>query len=153
MKVEGDKEFARTGRALHGLSERELRLATYRGFRRAGKPLGEQMVQGGADSMPHHGGLAAIVARTQVSIGGESAGKNPQLEIRLQSSAGYDLAGLDDGEVHHPVFANPDRPRVFVTQRVTAGAFRRPFEDGKDNVERAVATEIRKAVHHAAGKA
>lgn len=146
MRLTGADDFRRASRALDDLGARQVQLATYRGLRRGGEPLGPEMVQAGAAAMPHHGGLAAAVARTQVS----TTGGPGELEIRLQSPDGYALAAFDAGDIRHPVFARAGRPRVWADQRVTAGAFSKPLQAGARRVQAALRSSLQQAVDDAA---
>ena len=106
----------------------------YRAFREAAKPLGQKIVERGAATLPHRGGLSARVAQSKVTQSNATTGKNPKVMLRVKTREGYDLKAMDRGQLRHPVYGRP----VWVRQNVPAGEFTKPFEQGSEDVRRQV---------------
>ncbi|MGZ4559482.1 MAG: hypothetical protein ACXVGQ_00365 [Mycobacteriaceae bacterium] len=155
MKVEGTEKFLQAAHALNEAGDKELRKAVYRGFRDAAKPLGERMVRAGAAAMPKRGGLSARVAGSKIGIRNATTGRNPKVEIQLKTAQGYDLKGMDRGEVRHPVFARAGRKRVWARapQRVPVGSFTAAFEEGAPGVRERIVRELQSVFDETARRA
>lgn len=131
LSVTGADDLARVAKALRELGDKGLQRELYSGLNRATKPLKESARRSAENILPKRGGLGERVAKTRMSTrrrtGPNTAG------VRIQSKVD---ARIDRGEVRHPVFAQPGRPRVWVSQKVTAGWFTKPMEAGADDVRR-----------------
>lgn len=150
MRVEGTDDFKRAAQALTGLGDRGVRLATQKGLRASAKPLGEDMVRGGAADMPHRGGLSARVAASQVRVLASLTGGNPRVVISLRTREGYRLKAMDQGNLRHPVFAREGRKTTWVRQTVPAGGFSDAFAAGAPMVRRDLTRQVQQALDAAA---
>ena len=162
-------EFRRAAVAFRILADKGLTNALRRGLRDVAKPLGEDMIRGGAAAMPHRGGLSARVAASTVGQRNVLAGGNVGVELLLRQRQGYRLDQMDAGKLRHPVFERghmaqtvmhrgkkrrmqgPRLQRRWVQQAVPAKSFTTPFEQGAPKVRAALVREISKAVDEAMG--
>lgn len=148
FSVVGGDEIHAFATRLKG-AEKPLRLAVNKSLREIAKPLGEDMLRGGADAMPRSGGLSARVRNSGVTMGTlrGGSGASARIEIRLKSREGYDLTALDRGQLRHPVFGRGP----WVSQSVPSGKFMEPFNEAAPKVRDELATEIAKALDQIAG--
>jgi hypothetical protein len=120
---DGDKVLRRhVGAALRGIA----------------KPLGKRVLSRGAAKLPRRGGLADRVADGgKVGVSANLTGRTPQVLLRLQDKAGYQLAAMNRGQLRHPVFARGakfgDGARgrkawTWVSQTIPPNAFTEEFE-------------------------
>ena len=82
-------------------AEREVKNSLRSRIWNAGKPLADQVIKDGAESMPSRGGLRDWL---RDSKGGLSM-TSTRLAISLTKGAGHDLASINRGKLRHPVFA------------------------------------------------
>jgi hypothetical protein len=154
---------------LRALADKGVTNAVRRGLRSVAKPLGQDMIAGGAAQMPHRGGLSDRVAQSKVSLRIGMTGGNPSVEIQLAQRQGYQLGDMDKGKLRHPVFERHHSPRSvmhkgrrrrvmgprmpvrWVGQTVPAKAFTTPFEQGAPKVRAALVREVQSAVNKAMG--
>lgn len=164
-------DYRRAAAGLRVLADRGLNNAVRRGLREVAKPLGQDMVAGGAAKMPHRGGLSARVAGSSVGLRAGIAGSSPSVEILLRQPSGYRLDQMDAGRLRHPVFERghlakrktykgrrylnqgPRLERRWVQQAVPAKAFTTPFLEGAPKVRAALVRQVQKAVDEAMGGA
>jgi hypothetical protein len=150
MPIEGTEQFKAAAQALNEAADKLLRKEVYAAFRTAARPLGETIVKQGAAALPKKGGLSARVAAAKVGQSNATTGKNPKVAISIRTREGYALAAMDRGILRHKVF-NTGR---WVTQKITPGAFTKPFEAGADDVRKEVlAALVRVAEQIKAGTA
>jgi len=105
-------------------------------MRRSAKPLKAAARYGARRRLPTRGGLAERVAESKFGVRVTSSGK--RTGVRVVGRSGYDLQGLDEGLVRHPVFGNRKR---WVSETVRPGWFS-DAEEGK-------APEVRDNIDHA----
>ena len=82
-------------------AEREVKNSLRSRIWNAGKPLADQVIRDGPESMPSRGGLRDWL---RDSKGGLSM-TSTRLAISLTKGAGHDLASINRGKLRHPVFA------------------------------------------------
>lgn len=82
-------------------AEREVKNSLRLRIWNAGKPLADQVIKDGPESMPSRGGLRDWL---RDSKGGLSM-TSTRLAISLTKGAGHDLASINRGKLRHPVFA------------------------------------------------
>lgn len=154
---------------LRVLADKGLTNAVRRGLRDVAKPLGDDMIAGGARAMPHRGGLSARVASSRVGLRTGMTGGNPSVEIQLRQPQGYRLDAMDKGRIRHPVFEGHHLARTathkgrkyrvqgprlrsrWVGQNVPAKSLTTPFLEGAPKVRQSLVREVQKAVDEAVG--
>lgn len=82
-------------------AEREVKNSLRSRIWNAGKPMADQVIRDGPESMPSRGGLRDWL---RDSKGGLSM-TSTRLAISLTKGAGHDLASINRGKLRHPVFA------------------------------------------------
>jgi len=131
---EGAAAFRAAAQALREAGDKDLRREVSASLREVTKPFGARIIRHGAVEMPHRGGLSARLAKARMTQTNAMNGRSPGIGMRFKVREGYDLAALDKGNLKHPVFARPGRPRVWATQRVPRDAYTREFLAGRDQV-------------------
>lgn len=174
IELKGAEDFTRFAAALKEAGDKELSKAVGKALRTEAKPLGEKVVQAGAERMPHRGGLSALIAQSRVSVR-FSQSRNPSVTLALTDKSGHDLRSLDRGVLRHPVFlrkrtglfrrktgrgktghvlGGTDRKGwTWTAQRVPAGAFTEAFDRNSPPVVTAVTTAVQAVLDDAARKA
>jgi hypothetical protein len=130
---------------------RRFREAAASGLRRElGQAVGQAMgslardVRASAISrLPHRGGLGALVARSTITQSSFSTAGS--VGVRLTASSRHDIAAMDRGSVHHPLFG--DR-RHWYQQTVPPGWFSEPAR----NTEPRARVAIENAMDTVAGE-
>ncbi|HJR90329.1 MAG TPA: hypothetical protein VJ782_09260 [Aeromicrobium sp.] len=119
-------DLQRISRALKEAGDKGLQKRVSAAMRQEAKPLGERVLRAGAGKMPRRGGLSSrISSRGKVLISNSLGGKSASVTLRLKTSDGYDLRGLDRGQLRHPVYGHR---KTWVRQSVPANAFTEAFE-------------------------
>ncbi len=136
VRTSGELKLARVGAAIKASGDKDLERALDRGMRRSAKPLKAAARYGARRRLPTRGGLAERVAESKFGVRVTSSGK--RTGVRVVGRSGYDLQGLDEGLVRHPVFGNRKR---WVSETVRPGWFS-DAEEGK-------APEVRDNIDHA----
>lgn len=131
ITVQGAEDLARVAKALRQVGDKELKRELSAGLSRATGPLIGGARRSAEAVLPRRGGLGKRVARGRVTTRRRTVGGDP--DVRIEAFTGR---GADAGVVRHPVFQQPGRPVVQVSQRVTPGWFTRPMEAGADEVAR-----------------
>lgn len=110
--------------------DKVLRRRVGKAFRDVAKPLGMDVIRKGAARLPHRGGLAERVASGGKISATISTGSSPMARLSLTNREGMKLAGMDSGELRHPVYARTDRDgsAPWVSQQITPHAFTDVFE-------------------------
>ena len=127
--VRGSEDFLRLAAKLDE-GDRKLNNGIRRRLREVAKPLGSEVRDTLAESMPRRGGLSAMIGRSKVSV-------SPRVEIRVRS-AGHDLEAMDAGMLRHPTFGH----KPWVGQSVPSGSAAKALEAGAPKVRDALMREV-----------
>jgi hypothetical protein len=114
----GAEKLDRLGRAIKDAGDKDMRRELPRAAQRCGKPMKAAAREGALKRLPKRGGLAERVATSKLSVRTRTVGKGAG--VRIVGQSGYDLQGMDDGQVRHPVFGNRKR---WVSETVKPGWF------------------------------
>lgn len=90
--------------------------------------------------LPRRGGLAEEVASSDFSRRRQRAGMTTTVEVSAGSE--YDLAGIDEGVLIHPVYGRPP----WVQQSIQSGWFTGSLEDVEDNLVDNMDSLMRRAI-------
>jgi len=131
--VRGSEDFLRLAAKLDE-GDRKLNNGIRRRLREVAKPLGSEVRDTLAESMPRRGGLSAMIGRSKVSVSSTSASRQ---EIRVRS-AGHDLEAMDAGMLRHPTFGH----KPWVGQSVPSGSAAKALEAGAPKVRDALMREV-----------
>lgn len=137
LRIEGAEDLAKVAKALRQVGDKELKRELFAGLNRATKPLKEEARRSAERTLPKRGGLAKRIAKTSMRTRRRTGEANPAVWIQAKTDP-----RPDRGELRHPVFEQPGRPVVWVSQKVTPGWFTRPMEAGADEVRRELAKVI-----------
>lgn len=132
LDVDPPDKLDLVARTLRDLGDKDLSRELFRGLNRASTKLKAAAKAEAGRRLPQRGGLARRVAGAKLSTR-RVAGRNPGVKIQAKGMA--QLAGMDAGQVLHPVFGNRD---VWVTQDITGGWFSEPMEAGRDEAAAAI---------------
>jgi hypothetical protein len=127
--VRGSEDFLRLAAKLDE-GDRKLNNGIRRRLREVAKPLGSEVRDTLAESMPRRGGLSAMIGRSKVSV-------SSRVEIRVRS-AGHDLEAMDAGMLRHPTFGH----KPWVGQSVPSGSAAKALEAGAPKVRDALMREV-----------
>jgi len=130
--VRGSEDFLRLAAKLDE-GDRKLNNGIRRRLREVAKPLGSEVRDTLAGSMPRRGGLSAMIGRSKVSVSSTSA----SMHIRVRS-AGHDLEAMDAGMLRHPTFGH----KPWVGQSVPSGSAAKALEAGAPKVRDALMREV-----------
>lgn len=130
--VRGSEDFLRLAAKLDE-GDRKLNNGIRRRLREVAKPLGSEVRDTLAESMPRRGGLSAMIGRSKVSVSSTSE----RVEIRVRS-AGHDLEAMDAGMLRHPTFGH----KPWVGQSVPSGSAAKALEAGAPKVRDALMREV-----------
>lgn len=119
------------------------------GLQAAAKPLAEQVVREGSQSMPARGGLRARVAASKGAVTASLAARRVAVSIRATNSQRDALGAMDSGSLRHRVFGRGP----WVSQHVPAHAFSDAFERGAPLAEARLRLEMQKALEEIAREA
>lgn len=133
--VRGSEDFLRLAAKLDE-GDRKLNNGIRRRLREVAKPLGSEVRDTLAESMPRRGGLSAMIGRSKVSVSSTSASRS-KVEIRVRS-AGHDLESMDAGMLRHPTFGH----KPWVGQSVPSGSAAKALEAGAPKVRDALMREV-----------
>jgi len=125
VRTVGEQKLARVGNAIRAAGDKDLDRALRRAMQRSAKPLKAAARYGALRRLPVRGGLAERVADSKFSARVTTSGK--RAGVRIVGRSGYDLQGMDDGLVRHPVFGNRRR---WVNEPIKPGWFS-DAEEGK----------------------
>jgi len=140
----GAEKLFRLGAALKAAGNKDLERELRRAMQRSGKPLVAAARWGARRRLPVRGGLAARVAASKFGVRTRTVGKRGSA-VRIVGTSGYDLQGMDDGLVRHPVFGNRKK---WVNEPVRPGW----FSDALEGKAPEVRSEIEKAINIVAAK-
>ena len=122
LEVRGAEDFARLGKRLREVGNRELRKELLAGLNRAAKPAKEAVKPNIREKLPHKGGAGEFVASTlKVTQSNRSAGKNPR--VTIWSKSNHNISAIDKGRLRHPIFGNK---KVWSTTPVEPNTFTAP---------------------------
>ncbi|HQA14618.1 MAG TPA: hypothetical protein PLD94_10625 [Ornithinibacter sp.] len=133
--VRGSEDFLRLAAKLDE-GDRKLNNGIRRRLREVAKPLGSEVRDTLAESMPRRGGLSAMIGRSKVSVSSTSD-TGERVEIRVRS-AGHDLEAMDAGMLRHPTFGH----KPWVGQSVPSGSAAKALEAGAPKVRDALMREV-----------
>lgn len=133
VSVRGSEDLERLARNLKAAGAGDLRKELLKNIRASGKPLIADIKANAQHTLPHSGGLAALVAGSKFGVRTRLSGKS--VGIRVQASNSIQVEGLDRGRLKHPVFGNRDN---WVGQAVTPGFFSKPAEENVDTFRRGI---------------
>lgn len=113
-----------------------LRKELYAGLNRVTKGVREDMKASIGPSLPSRGGLATLVMAKASLTTSAVSGRNAGVRIKARHKS-YDLKGLNEGRLRHPVFGNRN---VWVEQTagVNPGFLDEAFEKSKPEVTRGI---------------
>jgi len=97
--------------------------------------------------MPRRGGLAAIVASSDLRIDPGGTVEQPQV-VATASGRGVSLGPLNDGDLRHPVYGR--RRGRWVSQRVRSGMWQDACEAAAEGSDDELLQELRDAARAAA---
>lgn len=139
VQVRAD-EFRELAGQLKG-AEKPILAAMRKEMRIAGKPAGSRILDAIADSLPHRGGLSAIVkARGSVSV---RAHLGQGVQLQLVNRAGIYMGAFESGTIRHPVWGNR---KVWRPQTVPGHQGEKQFEaEASALTEAVVAAMVRAA--------
>jgi hypothetical protein len=118
VRTVGEQKLARVGNAIKASGDKDLDRALRRAGQRCGKPMKTAAREGALKRLPKRGGLAERVANSKFGVRMTSSGK--RVGVRIIGRSGYDLQGMDDGEIRKPVFGNR---KNWVSQEIAPGWF------------------------------
>jgi hypothetical protein len=124
IHIEGTAQFQQLADRLKAAADRDLRKQVGASLRKVAKPIGQRVLEKGAESMPHKGGLSAKIGKGKVGVRAGLTGRQASVSLLLKAG-GYDLNPLDRGQLRHPVFGNK---KSWVRQSVPSGRFTAAFE-------------------------
>lgn len=139
----GAGKLLRLSAAIKAAGDKDLERALRRAMQRGGKPLKAAARQGALERLPKRGGLAERVAGSKFGVRTSSAGK--RAGVRVIGRSGYDLQGMDEGLIRHPVRGNRKR---WVSQEIAPGW----FSDAEEAKAPAVRDELVQAIDELAAK-
>lgn len=137
VTTRGADKLQRVSAAIRAAGDKDLDRELKRAMQRGGKPMKAAARWGARKTLPLRGGLSERVAESKFSVRTTGAGK--RVGVRIVGASGYDLAGMDDGLIRHPVYGN--RGKKWVAQRIRPGWF--------SDAEEAKAPEVRKEIEQA----
>jgi hypothetical protein len=153
VRTVGEQKLARLGRALKDAGDKDLQRELRRAMQRGGKPLKDAARKGALERLPKRGGLAERVATSKFGVRTSTTGRGAS--VRVIGRSGYDLQGMDEGEIRHPVFGDPHvrvlagrREWKWVSQPVKPGW----FSDAEEAAAPKVRDELVKAIDIVAAK-
>lgn len=127
--VVGWEKFIEVGQRLEQV---DIRAALDDAITHAAQPLPEKLRASALETLPKRGGLAAAVADSRIQVSGASGA---EAGVRVTVDSRYNVAGMDDGSVVHPLFGN--RLHWYV-ERVNPHWFTTPVEAAEPGIEQAV---------------
>src|SRR6266568_3381580 len=133
VTTRGADKLTRLGRALKAAGDKDLQRELRRAMRR-----------GALERLPKRGGLAERVASSKFGVRTSTAGKGAS--VRVIGRSGYDLQGMDEGEIRHPVYGH--RKQKWQTTTVKPGW----FSDAEEAAAPKVRDELVKAIDIVAAK-
>lgn len=137
----GAEKLGRLGRAIKDAGDKDMRRELLRAAQRCGKPMKTAAREGALKRLPKRGGLAERVATSKFGVRTRTVGKGAG--VRIVGQSGYDLQGIDEGEIRHPVYGTwrkgvkgqPVKPGWFSdAEEAAAPKFRDEFERAMDAV-------------------
>jgi hypothetical protein len=143
VTTHGAEKLTRLGAAIKAAGDKDLQRELRRAMQRGGKPLKDAARKGALERLPKRGGLAERVATSKFGVRTTTSGKGAA--VRVIGQSGYDLQGMDDGEIRHPVRGNR---KVWVSQAVKPGW----FSDAEEAAAPKVRDELVKAIDVVAAK-
>lgn len=144
-------DFERFSRALRSAADDELGQRMQVALIRAAKPVGREAVAKGSKRMPRRGGFADLAARSKVRVVGHV--KSGDAQVALELAGAVDLASLDAGILHHPVFARSGENRTWVSQRVPGRTYSTALRRAAPEVEHKVGEAVQGVLADVARKA
>src|SRR6266700_6098635 len=137
VTTRGADKLTRLGRALKDAGDKDLQRELRRAMQRGGKPLKDAARKGALERLPKRGGLAERVASSKFGVRTSTAGKGAS--VRIIGRSGYDLQGMDEGLIRHPVWGNRKK---WVSETVKPGWFSDAEEaaapQGRDELVKAI---------------
>ncbi len=139
VTTRGADKLRRVAVAIKTSGDKDLRRELLRGMQRGGKPLKDAARRGALERLPKRGGLAERVASSKFGVRTSTTGKGAS--VRVIGRSGYDLQGMDDGLIRHPVYGKwrkgvkgqPVKPGWFSdAEEAAAPKFRDEFEQAMD---------------------
>ena len=113
-------DYQKAARALKN-ADRDIRLEYTRTVRAIAKPLGQQVLEAGAEKLPHKGGLSDRVAAAKVLV----SATQMRAVVSLKTAEGYDLRAMNRGRLRHPTYGH----KPWVSQDIEPGVFTAAFEE------------------------
>lgn len=131
----GAEQLEAVGRRLKGTAGAPLRRELLAGIRAGTKSTVQDIREEARTTLPHRGGLAALVAGGQFAARTRLTGSGAGVRIVGSSRSIRSLTQLNAGRLRHPVFG--DRA-TWVTQFVAPGFFDLPIQRNLPNIRAAV---------------
>lgn len=134
-QVKGVEQLRQLGQGLEAFSDRKFKAAVSRRISKVVKAQAEAAAKERAhEILPKRGGLNRMVDGAKLTVRTKSAGKSVGVTaVMRQVKAGgrqRDLNRLDQGQLRHPVHADPTKTRkdwTWVSQPVKPGFFSDPM--------------------------
>jgi hypothetical protein len=130
VTTRGADRLRQVAAAVEASGDKDLERELWRAMQRGGKPMLAAARWGARTGLPVRGGLAERVAESKFGVRTTGAGK--RVGVRVVGQSGYDLEGMDEGLIRHPVRGNR---KVWVSQTIKPGWF--------SDAEEAKAPEVR----------
>jgi hypothetical protein len=134
---------------LDHLAEGKLRKAIEAAVERAAEPLPKRARATASARLPKRGGLAEVVARTDMPIVTRMTGARSGVLIPARPGVVKDPAAINRGRVRHPVFGHWTKPPLI--QHVRPGWFTDPMVAGRPEVRAAIEAAIREVLASSSG--
>ncbi len=137
MQIQADdyKEFARRLKGADAKLKRQIRGE----LRELLVPIGKEIIEQGAESMPSRGGLRAYIEGQGRVVVSAQANRLYMSLSAGRKSGGVRLAPLDRGRLRHPVW----QTGAWAEQNVPAHTFTQAFEAQRPQVVEAAAGRVR----------
>lgn len=137
--VRGSEQFRDLGRRLKEAGDEGgvLRRELLRSCEDATSLLREELVASALNTLPHRGGLAAVVAGSKISTQRRLTGS--RAGVRVVTENEHHINTMDKGTVRHPLFGNRSK---WFTEAVRPGWWSRPIDErgprAKEKIEEAM---------------
>lgn len=151
ISVRGSEDLEALARRLKDAGETELRKELLRGIRASNKATILKIRESALANLPRRGGLAELVAKSQIGTRASLSGSKVGVRIRGLNKSVRGLNSMNAGAIRHPVFADGEKSRdewTWVNQRVTPWFFTKPIEHDlphiRTSIQRVMADVARK---------
>jgi hypothetical protein len=127
VQIGGGKELQEFAKRLEAAAGRGAVLEALAGTMTEALPSVQAAVAGGASRLPHGGGLAELVATTQVLVRLTKSQDSFSARFVAGTNAIADPSAMNRGRVRHPVYGHA--PNKIFIQLVPPGFFTEPIKE------------------------